>query len=1230
MEIKGWTLVTNAVMGPGDLELWDREVVPLCTALTLKATLWAKGALNGKLDDLPSVHQSYFERKNRVLLHVMEARTWLRNREVFLSRAQETPFCGREPEKQAYGDFLQGTSKYLVLHGPGGVGKTRLLLEGAIEVAKTVPLEVVFANVASLEFSSEWFAGLATNRVAVLLVDEPTDPRVLHSLIEQLNTTAMAWKMAVAVRSPKDPILAVFNDPANTGLTTFLELDGLDSGSAKTFAHHLLESGPLREKGSDFLSAASEFLTRHFSYPIYTTLAVRLLESGEDLTSFPKNAEALLRKYLEEILTNVQAHSRAEVLSVLRWIALLGVLNRELDFALDILAKEATIPSAQAVRHLISDLERKKALFSRGMFQRLVEIRPDVLADHILREWLVDDKGFGPERRVASASCHTLLETAYRNLLQPGSRQLDASTILSAVARTELSFRVAGEQIQLMQPFFKKVSDASETCDAQVARRLTDLGAHLGHLCPESLLDIYRTIRVRSTSLTNTTYELPPSLALELASPLLRMAMGAFEAATGALILDELFEVKVLECNSKTPLPRDGKRATDVFTRLLAGGPGFQLVFDNIAADLVRRQLLQLNVGEVPARASATLAFANELLETERRWSTFDAREVRWLRYSVIPGKRGWDARRLIIQTLRELSQNPDLKSDLRLEVWKSIAYAHDNLVRCALYSGHGDTMIEEAREELTWIKHGLVASSSTLPLLSAAREAWDWYLVDDGEGEFGAPLRQPLRPLAEELEKIYKAHDSANEFSELFDSGMHFEQRDKAIEKQVEHLTLMSLDEIRDFFERIVAFIKGTGGDRYGTLISICVQLGREAYSVDSPRLFLEHQVAHLDAPLDGVHMSKLALGYINEQRRQDPDKVHATVAGLISLAPSAQRRFELISELFRYYDPKQHAKAEREVVLQSVDDFTEVGHLDYFLYFLGRAFAFDLDQLKETCDQVFEALPAERLKRGIKHLVEGVAQSCWKADRATIPRELGVWLVEKTLRLDDPNDLDDTTEYHLREVVNSTETPSLSWLLQVLTARAAESEVKGPHFRFLGYKGGVAAWVKPVAPDQAADETTRTILQRLLELAQSAAGPFLTEEMMARLDPEGHVLPSLIADHIKKTARLDYAGFARNYEIGSPAWRTIAHPALIVSHTLSTQDRNKLYKTLSEKMTLSWSANLGEVPSLFVDNVKRARRLHEHERDPDFLGFCNWYLKVAEERLQMEIEEAKEERGE
>jgi hypothetical protein len=230
----------------------------------------------------------------------------------------------------------------------------------------------------------------------------------------------------------------------------------------------------------------------------------------------------------------------------------------------------------------------------------------------------------------------------------------------------------------------------------------------------------------------------------------------------------------------------------------------------------------------------------------------------------------------------------------------------------------------------------------------------------------------------------------------------------------------------------------------------------------------------------------------------------------------------------------------------------------------------------------------------------------------------------------LDDPNDLDDTTEYHLREVVKSTEAPSLSWLLQVLTARATESEDRGTHFRFLGYQGGVAAWVKPLALDQAADETTRTTLQKLMELAHSAAGPFLTEEMMARLDPEGYLLPSILAQHIRESGKLDYAGLARNYEIGSQAWRTIAQPALELGSRLARREKERLYRDLSQKMMQSWTTTMGEVPTLFVERAREARLLVAQEVDPHFLGFYEWYLKTAEDELQRQVEEAREERGE
>ena len=106
--------------------------------------------------------------------------------------------------------FLASSHLFLVVHGAGGVGKTRAVIEAGERIAAEGAWQVLWANVASMEASGAWFEAIVPERPTLLIVDEPKDEQVLRVLAEQLGTKsgrASQWKIVITVRSPKDPVL---------------------------------------------------------------------------------------------------------------------------------------------------------------------------------------------------------------------------------------------------------------------------------------------------------------------------------------------------------------------------------------------------------------------------------------------------------------------------------------------------------------------------------------------------------------------------------------------------------------------------------------------------------------------------------------------------------------------------------------------------------------------------------------------------------------------------------------------------------------------------------------------------------------------------------------------------------------------------------------------------------------------------------------------------------------
>lgn len=340
-----WRLVTNAAFNPTDREVWDKEVVPLFVQLGLDADYWEQSNLDALLDNHPEIDRSFFHGEVRAFLTVQEIRDQLPKEEIYLQRKELGGFFGRDRELKEVRDFLDSDATFLVVHGSGGVGKTRLVVQAGEDVAGEGSWRVLWANVASMNTSGTWFEAVVPEQATMLIVDEPDDEHILRVLAEQLRSSTgrvAKWKVVVAVRSPKDPVLRFMSAPRMKGRVKRLEIGALFSRSAEAMYLDLLASGSLGGKPEAWRNEAARKLAKEFSrHPVWMTLAVHLLEMHGDLSKLPQSAQELAVVYLEEIVCREGGSVSEQVFNTLRWTALLRVVNREDETLVKCIAERA-------------------------------------------------------------------------------------------------------------------------------------------------------------------------------------------------------------------------------------------------------------------------------------------------------------------------------------------------------------------------------------------------------------------------------------------------------------------------------------------------------------------------------------------------------------------------------------------------------------------------------------------------------------------------------------------------------------------------------------------------------------------------------------------------------------------------------------------------------------------------------------------------------------------------
>ena len=159
-----------------------------------------------------------------------------------------------------------------------------------------------------------------------------------------------------------------------------------------------------------------------------------VLESQGDLSKVPATAEALADLYLEEIVGNQQQSPAEQVLALLRWVALLGTVNRADDASMKLIGEGSAVGDETQVRGRLAGLVERRVLVERGAKNRLVELKPDVLRDHVLMRWLSVNVGYGDNPVVPSENAKALV-AAVRDTLVTGSISALAREILVSLGQ---------------------------------------------------------------------------------------------------------------------------------------------------------------------------------------------------------------------------------------------------------------------------------------------------------------------------------------------------------------------------------------------------------------------------------------------------------------------------------------------------------------------------------------------------------------------------------------------------------------------------------------------------------------------------------------------------------------------------------------------------------------------------------------------------------------------------
>jgi hypothetical protein len=1232
-----WVLATNVAFNPTDDARWKSEVEPLFNAMGMTARYWGQREVEARVIEHPDVRESFFGGQTRVFFSLPEAKARMIDEEIFARRHDLLTLRGRSGVLQECADFVQSDRRFLLLHGPGGVGKTRLLLEAGLLAAAGGDRVTLWANITSMEVSSNWLAGVPQGRDVVLLVDEPESDEILKVLVEQMTPTTapMArWKVIVTVRSPKDPVVRYLRSPRLRGRVSEIRLAPLAPDAATALCIDLLQTGPLASR-LDVEATGAELARRFGAQPIWMRLAVDVLEQNGDLRALPQTAEELADQYVDEIVSAPGFEGRLERQRLLRWVSMFGTVNVEEQRGLELLAQRAGLVGASEAQAGLAALARRGALRTRGARDRLYEVKPDVLRDHVLARWLAIDVGVDRPNLEPSHDALALvgeLSAVAKN----ASMSLAQRTMLATLARTDFVLRVSGRPVELVAALLRDIERASSSMRASARVFCAEILADVGESAPAPTISLARTLRempVEPESVTNifrTRTVGKDDVVLALAWGVFHAAMGADSPELRSEAFGELCALVRAEAEAiprlSRGLPNDGKRAAALVERTIQGGRNFWGSYLDPGLKEARAVLSAMQQRAPDAGTKALLdAVVAPMTAVGRREEWFAGDSFHIQNYVLLPGDPRWSAREELLSTVKEILESESAPLESRIALWGTFATAHNSANQ-----SEGDVP-DEARApiratvtaELAWTHATLKGRTLPLEELRAARDVWHWHARFEED-----PAR---RRTAEDLEEIFDRNDLAREFEPLT-SFDRWEQHERAARAKAEALVQAGPTEIEAFVHRAVGYL---GEGEFHRILQVAAKVGH----VCGVEVVAFAKAALSATTVDPVvQFATIILAAWLRDLRVGPAAPSAPAEARAVLA-SAGSDVVALHVLWRFYGgappPLGYENIGDEELVEvrtKVALFLKLDHGGAFLEAITWGLRHDWDGYRALAESVLDATPKDRIGHCVRRLVDGifwVVEFSRPGKRAMhdprpLPEGLGVWLLDQLLRAPDL-DFDGNVQWHVEQVLQLVGRPDVIWLaVAVRRLLAADGNLPGHH--------RISKFVAPMTPQAAADASTRAAVADLVaaSLGRDTVG-YSLPKYLRDIDPDGLVVPDVVVDEIHRAGTDDkriwrLARIAGPLDQSSPGWRKIARAALAAAVHLRTKERKAVQFALTERSSRAFSIRRGEVPEQFVRAVELARERLESEPEEQFRPLWEAQLAAAEEELRRWQDRAQE----
>jgi hypothetical protein len=1227
---RNWILVTNLRLNANDHRRWEDEIVPLFQPLGLAASIWGEEKLEALLTAHPHVERSYFGGTNRFFWSLGEAYDFL-DQEGPRTHGLALPIIGRNPDLDRLEQFLTGPKKIICVHGVGGVGKSRLLFELGARQAELGGRQILWGNVESMAQGAEWFTAISPEQPTLLLLDEPADERLISILAEQLRSASgrmSQWKVIVAMRSPKDPILKAYRRLPLTMRDEFYPLNPPAGEDASLIARSLIDQGPLAIHPAAEKDAAVQQIVRITGgVPVWIVLAIKSLENTNSLRELPADVADIARTYLEEVIDHQPEAiaSKRQITALIRWLAIYHRVNSQDEELMEFLVKITQFSNKAQLISALQSLVNRRFAVNRGIQNRLYEIKPDVMRDFVLSDWLLTQSQEPGQASTEAAEVVRMVVEGFDDKPLP-----QVNALLQALAVTEIRASLAGSDTRLLNPLIATLRTEASAQPVTHLQGIVGLLDSVSFARVKDTVDILRTIRLNPKPPVQVETIFGPrtlthgDVVKSLSWSLFTAGQYAQTEEERVAVLEEMIALFLEESKLQGLPTNDGKRSKDLIPRLIAGGSTFLSNYEPDAYRIGLQKLREILDGGQPTDAQLNLCktFIHYFVTVERSHTHFSNHNFSVTQWVVnLAGPEG-ERRRETRNLLREMTESP--VAAIEKFAWALLVESHMSAGRSL--DKNLAQFRADLKDDLVWVKTRVEKAGTTLATIKQARALWHWHAEFEQDPE--------LKAIALECEDIHQSDPQVQEFDVFFNFDRYAEV-EQAAQTLGARLATQSSEEISEFLTRAEAF-SGPGAN-WGDLFRTTAQVAgawetnpqiphfvRSALRNPGQQKVFDYAAAVLDRRL-----CSLRTGGATDVQRAELNEYFA-------LPPNPEDKLVLLLALYFRPHPSFSGLLNRvdfEFFAAHIDLFSEERQWQMFRC-LGGMFYTSWPAWKILTNGLLAATPKEKKGQNFLQMFDAIffIASFRDPRLVTVTQDQYDWILGLIVDAPDLDELQGHVEWQITQWRNAFPLKSVKWLNDSLQHRLNRSRADSD-FKVAGMNFRLSSFVEKVTSVSSTDAGVRFEVARLLcFMGQRGRLAYHIPRHARSIDPEGLIVPEVIITEMQAVAAngpqqvANWSRLAEQYPKNSDPWRRIAAAACTIARGFDSRGKNHIFNHL-EDGTRSSSHPAGEMDPQPAAELEQCLQDQAAEQDPALREYRQWAVDRARAVHEHTVESFNEE---